>query len=230
MREDVPGLNLWEVTFRLLGNLFFVSLLQALVLGVWIYWPAMSADPGDLPAEPRVRFVGVGKGIDAFSPEVAVQQARMDALNQLGKQLRNEMERLMGRSMSWLDIYGEKAWLLGQKGVFYQEEEPMSKVYIGSAAEDPLYYQAAITVRLEVPEALLPHWAQRLRHQLWRRLAGYFFLAGAILAGWLVGLGLMVRLDRFSGGYYRGLIVSLSLIGMTLISGAVCAWWFSSHG
>jgi len=120
----------------------------------------------------------------------------------------------------------EKVWLLRQPGVkeIYTRTPPKEE-YNWKQVERSLYYKSTHTITLEIPEETIARWARKLIREPWRNLLNLLSLVGAIGVGWILGLGLMVRLDRLSGGYYRGFIVSVYLIGIVIISAVTVVWW-----
>ncbi len=153
--------------------------------------------------------------------QAASQEAEEKARQQLLEKVGRLAEERTGRKLSPQRLFEEQAWLLSQPGVDRKGELTVDEKPYGLVAEQ--------TICVTLPEAVLARWAERLA---WQR-RGYtrrivYSVAGTLI-GWLVGLVLLVRLDRATGGYYRRVLVPVVLV--VLLVATVLGWvWFVSSG
>jgi hypothetical protein len=237
MANEHSSYNAWEVFFRILVNLGLdlvvqFGLFKVGVLGISVVWPTTAWAPfapdmrSDAPGQRRI--VVEEESLGARTRSEAARDAEKRAYQQLEKELGALAKEISGRELTPPEVLQEKVWLLKQPGVKLIETtgDPEEK-YLWDSIERSLYYKGKHGFTLEIPEEVLARWATRLAREPFREVLGFLCLLGAIAFGWLLGLGLMVKLDRLSGGYYRGLIVSVHLAGLMFISAVVVVWWMT---
>jgi len=140
----------------------------------------------------------------------AEQKARQQLLGEIGKLA----ETLIAGQLPPQRLVEEQAWLLSQSGVERKDELTVDEKPYGPVAE--------YSIRITLPEAVVTEWAARLARQrrghILRMLSG----AGGTLLGWFAGFVLLVRLDRATGGYYRGVLVPVAVV--VLLAASVIGW------
>jgi hypothetical protein len=223
-----------KVSFRIIFDLL-VTLVSQLglcklgLMGISALWAALVEGPPPasvIQASSGARRIAVEVtevGVNSFQAEQATER---DAVEKLQFKLQELAKELSGRELTPYELLQEKVWLLRQPGVkeIYTRTPPKEE-YNWKQVERSLYYKSTHTITLEIPEETIARWARKLIREPWRNLLNLLSLVGAIGVGWILGLGLMVRLDRLSGGYYRGFIVSVYLIGIVIISAVTVVWW-----
>ena len=237
MANEHSSYSTWEVLFRILVNLGMdlvvqLGLFKVGVLGISLVWPTTAWAPSapdirsDTPGQRRI--VVEEEGIGTITPSEAARDAEKKAYQQLEKELGALAKEISGRELTSSEVLQEKVWLLKQPGVKLIETtaDPEEK-YFWESVHRSRYYKAKHGLTLEMPEEVVARWATRLTREPLRKVLGFLCLMGAIAFGWLLGLGLMVKLDRLSGGYYRGLIVSVHVAGLMFISAVVVVWWMT---
>ena len=237
MANEHSSYSTWEVFFRILVNLGMdlvvqLGLFKVGVLGISLVWPTTAWAPSapdirsDTPGQRRI--VVEEEGIGTITPSEAARDAEKKAYQQLEKELGALAKEISGRDLTSSEVLQEKVWLLKQPGVKLIETtaDPEEK-YFWESVHRSRYYKAKHGLTLEMPEEVVARWATRLTREPLRKVLGFLCLMGAIAFGWLLGLGLMVKLDRLSGGYYRGLIVSVHVAGLMFISAVVVVWWMT---
>jgi len=237
MANEHSSYSTWEVFFRILVNLGMdlvvqLGLFKVGVLGISLVWPTTAWAPSgpdirsDTPGQRRI--VVEEEGIGTITPSEAARDAEKKAYQQLEKELGALAKEISGRELTPSEVLQEKVWLLKQPGVKLIETtaDPEEK-YFWESVHRSRYYKAKHGLTLEMPEEVVARWATRLTREPLRKVLGFLCLMGAIAFGWLLGLGLMVKLDRLSGGYYRGLIVSVHVAGLMFISAVVVVWWMT---
>lgn len=165
-------------------------------------------------ADHHTLFASSGRCVGLTAQE-ARAQARSKARQELFRQLVQLAHERYAFELDARQIAEHWAWLLEQPGV-----ESKVKSHL---KEKPYGFVAQEVIEVSLPERVLVRWGERLhkgqRQLLARRLLG----ALGTLGLWLLGLGLLIPLDRITGGYYRGALVvgMLTLLGLLTAGG----WW-----
>ncbi len=177
-------------------------------------------------AERAMQTIGAGPGsrsirvcsdleVDPWDRQAACQAAEQNAQHQLYEELSRWAEQLTGQKLSARRLVAEHAWLLAQPGV--QQTQQMQ------VKEKPDSWVAQQEITISVPAPVLARWVERLHAQKHQRTVWISGAAAGTLLGWLMGLWLMVRWDRATGGYYRAGVVLGSLLVLGTLTGL--GWW-----
>lgn len=169
-------------------------------------------------------------GAEESFRELVVTSGRCTGLTKLEAQTTAEKqaERAMAQALQelagqWGEVrigaaqaLREWTWLLGQPGVRQNVERTAAAKDYGWVAEQK--------ITLQIPYEVLSQWSARLRTRQAMRWRG--ILAGSIatVVVPILGLGAMVVLDRWTRGYYRGLVVSVVLLAMGVPLAALWTW------
>ncbi|MCS7304423.1 MAG: hypothetical protein NZ602_04875 [Thermoguttaceae bacterium] len=168
-------------------------------------------------AEPGTRTIRIWGdiGVHPTDRAAACQEAEQNAHQKLYEQLGEWAEQLTGQKPSARRLVVEHAWLLAQPGVRQHQQMQVEEKSHGWVARQE--------ITLSVPTQVLERWANRLDAQKQQRTRWLAWAALATLLGWLVGLWVMVRWDRATGGYYRTGVVLGSLLVLGTLTGL--GWW-----
>lgn len=151
-----------------------------------------------------------------FSEVDARREAESSAAKEMVTALQNLAETWAGITLTERQAYQEWQWLLRQPGVKQNVQQTGAARDYGWVAEQE--------ITLFLPNVILEQWVNRLRSQRvtrWQvRLAGGLASLGLCVAA-LLG---MVILDRWTRGYYRGLVLGGMSLGLVMVLAALWVW------
>lgn len=147
------------------------------------------------------------------------QEAEQKAQKHLSDELARLAEELCGRRLLRRQWAVEQAWLLQQPGVEAKTALTVSDKDYGLVAVRNL--------ELRLPQAVLAEWSGRLVQHRLDRLWLLLAAAGTTASAWLLGGGVLVGLDRLTGGYHRRLLmlVTLTILGVGTAVGWAGVLW-----
>ncbi|GAB4142891.1 MAG: hypothetical protein Kow0040_32000 [Thermogutta sp.] len=176
-------------------------------------------ESGDVAAseESDVRNVVVGSGPCPGRTETeAREEAAARADRKMAEALQELARERTGMRLSDRQAWLEWDWLLRQPGVEQDIRQSCEAKEYGPVATQE--------IRLSLPRQVLTEWTDRLKQAaMLRRQAQLFGGIGTIFLAVAALLTILV-LDRRTGGYYRGWVVSIVCLGFGLLTGAVWVW------
>ncbi len=151
-------------------------------------------------------------GLSRLEAEQLAQEAADRALL---ARLGELAEQMTARRLSARHLWRERFWLLEHSGVHRHEETAIE--------EKPYGFVAETTIAFTAPESTLGRWAERLAEQQRRSQTATLAAVAATLLLWAFGLMMLVRLDRATGGYYRGRLAAAVSVLVLALTGL--GWW-----
>ncbi len=149
--------------------------------------------------------------------EVAVrQEAEQKAEVALVRELARFLEERTGRKLPPRSLWREYYWLRGRPGVTSRPELKVQTKDYGTLVE--AWYE------LRIPPEILPIWLDRVENLNRQWMSWRLITAGGTIGGWLLAIGAMVILDRWTLGYRRVPIV-VTCLGLAVF-GTAAAWWW----
>ncbi len=190
--------------------------LQSVLVGllVLLVQAAAFGQAGTGSADHHSLFASSGRCV-GLEPLEARHLAQAKARAELFQQLAQLARERFAVELDSKRLPEQWAWLLEQPGVQSQVKSQLE--------EKPYGFVARVVIEVSLPERVLVRWGEHLRQDR-RRVHLRWLLRGLGTVGvWLLGLGLLVPLDRATGGYHRGVLVAgtLTLLGLLTAGG----WW-----
>lgn len=183
-----------------LGSRIALAAISAALLGIG--GEHFSAGSTLTDQQPAGRIVQVTSGrCVGLNEQTVSQDAREKAWQNLYSELAGLAEECSGFRPGRRHLVAEHAWLLSQRGVEQQVDENAEVKAYGPIAE--------CSIRITLPEPVLAQWAARLKNQQRQGIKAFLYGVAGTLVGWLAALGVLVVLDRLTGGYRRGMLVIL---------------------
>lgn len=216
----------WAVQFALIGG--WGVTLSPDVFGLIRGVVGLSSQPVTSTGSSRImvaevdRVIGLTEADAAAEADKRVHSILLQRISELSKEL-------TGRPLLASVALKELVWLERQEGVQRRDEKEVQEIRDWEKVERSTYFSARHKITLEIPNETLVRWSDRQLSHYLRRLTGIVAITIALGAGWLLGLALMVHLDRVTGGYSRATIVASHLVGLSLISVLTYLWWLGFY-
>ncbi|GBD36393.1 hypothetical protein HRbin36_01517 [bacterium HR36] len=135
------------------------------------------------------------------------------------REISKTAKELAGVSLTDQQAERELVWL---------RKHPLVEEKVSHAEETDALGRQRISKRitLNLPPTVVEEWSQRLQASRYAHYWGYLYGTSGTLGIWLVGLLLLAKLDRWTGGYRRGAII---FFGGGILLALTVALWLSVY-